>query len=117
MIKKNTLSVFIPIRKGSKRIKDKNTKTLLNFKYGLTEIKIMQLNKFRKIFKKKFKKIKLEFVVSTDCPKVKKFIHKFSWIKLHRRQKSLSSNELFASLDKIRTKYMRKLLYFMDTRN
>ena len=93
MIKKNTLSVFIPIRKGSKRIKDKNTKTLLNFKYGLTEIKIMQLNKFRKIFKKKFKKIKLEFVVSTDCPKVKKFIHKFSWIKLHRRQKSLSSDD------------------------
>ena len=71
MIKKNTLNVFIPIRKGSKRIKDKNTKTLLNFKYGLTEIKIMQLNKFRKIFKKNLKN-KVRICSFNRLPKSKK---------------------------------------------
>ena len=43
----DNVCVFLPIRKGSKRIKNKNTKSLPNLKLGITELKINQLNKFR----------------------------------------------------------------------
>ena len=53
------ISLFIPIRKNSKRIKNKNIKKIGNFKYGLTEIKINHLKKLKNIFKDKGK-IKIE---------------------------------------------------------
>ena len=47
---------FLPIRKGSKRIKNKNTKSLPDLKLGITELKINQLNKLRIAYKKIYKK-------------------------------------------------------------
>ena len=44
------ISIFIPIRKNSKRIKNKNIKKIGKFKYGLTEIKINHLEKLKNIF-------------------------------------------------------------------
>mgnify|MGYP001331902613 FL=1 len=44
------ISFFIPIRAGSKRIKNKNLKKLPGFNYGLTEIKIRQIKKFKNFF-------------------------------------------------------------------
>ncbi len=89
------ISFFIPIRKGSKRIKNKNIKPIKNFKLGLTEIKILQLRKLKnainKLNLKKFSPI--EFVVSTDCAKVKKFVKPLKWIKIHHRNKYLSSDD------------------------
>ena len=39
----NSLSIFIPIRKNSKRIKNKNIKPLPGLKLGLTELKLNNL--------------------------------------------------------------------------
>ena len=96
------ISFFLPIRKGSKRLKRKNIKSLPGYKLGLTEIKIHQLNKFRKIILKNklgpYSLKSFEFVVSTDCEIIKRFVKKFQWIKLHNRTKILSSDN---SLDKL----------------
>ena len=62
---------FIPIRSGSKRIKDKNIKSLPRFKFGLTEIKIKQIKKFKNLIKKFKIKQDFEFIVSTNCEKTK----------------------------------------------
>ena len=74
------ISFFIPIRKNSKRVKNKNIKRIGHFKYGLTEIKINQLKKVRNLFLKKYK-LKTEFIVSTDSRIVKNYIQKFRWLK------------------------------------
>ena len=47
------ISFFIPIRKNSKRIKNKNYIRVNKYKYGLTEIKIKQFKKLKKILEKK----------------------------------------------------------------
>lgn len=91
------ISFFIPIRKNSKRIKNKNTKKINNFKLGLTEIKILQLKKF---LKNKFNNIKYEFIVSTDCNKVKLFLKKYKWIKIHNRSEKLSTDDCLEDLIK-----------------
>ena len=93
------ISLFIPIRKNSKRIKNKNIKKIGNFKYGLTEIKINHLKKLKNIFKDKGK-IKIEFIISTDCKKVKNFVKKFKWVKIHERKKELATDDC---LDKLIT--------------
>ena len=46
------ISFFIPIRKNSKRVRNKNTRALPYFKYGLTEI-VNQLKKLKSIKRKK----------------------------------------------------------------
>ena len=51
------ISFFIPIRKGSKRVKDKNIKPLPGYKFGVTELKIKQLDRLRKLLKKQKKTI------------------------------------------------------------
>jgi CMP-N-acetylneuraminic acid synthetase len=89
------ISFFIPIRKGSKRVKNKNTKPIGKFKLGLLEIKIKQLKKLIKINKKKHN---LEFIVSTDSKRVENYCKKFNWIKIHKRNKALSGDH---SLQKI----------------
>ena len=90
------ISIFLPIRKGSRRIINKNLKKLPYFKNGLTELKIKQLEMFKNVsFKLKHK---FEYVVSTDNDKIIKILKKYSWIKLHKRQKKLSTDD---SLDKL----------------
>ena len=89
------ISFFIPIRKGSKRVKDKNIKPLPGYRYGVTELKIKQLLRLRKLLKKqkKYNLSKFEFIVSTDCPKTKKYLQKFKWLKIHNRPKKLATDD------------------------
>ncbi len=89
------ISFFIPIRKGSKRVKDKNIKPLPGYKFGVTELKIRQLFRLRKLIKKQKKKHlnKFEFVVSTDCLRTKKYLRKFKWLKIHNRSKNLATDD------------------------
>ncbi|RPG87671.1 MAG: hypothetical protein CBC33_000060 [Coraliomargarita sp. TMED73] len=96
------ISFFIPIRKNSKRIKNKNIKKILNYKYGLTEIKINQLRKFKILASRdKFlKKIKFEFIISTDDMRLEKFINKFKWLNFVARPKSLSKDNCLDELIK-----------------
>jgi len=56
------ISIFIPIRKGSKRIINKNIKSLPKFRFGLTELKLKQLEKLKKILKKEISQ-PVEFIV------------------------------------------------------
>jgi N-acylneuraminate cytidylyltransferase len=90
------ISFFIPIRKNSKRIKNKNSIRVNKYKYGLTEIKIKQFKKLKKILEKK--KIIAEFVVSTDCSVIKNYLKKFKWIKVNNRPKSLSGDDCIDKL-------------------
>ena len=102
MIRKSSklISFFIPIRKNSKRVINKNTKRIGNYKFGLTEIKLNQLAKFRKSLKKDniLKNQKFEYLVSSDDTRVQKFVKKYKWIKFHKRSPKLSSDD---SLDKL----------------
>ena len=91
------ISFFIPIRKNSKRVKNKNIKRIGHFKYGLTEIKINQLKKVRNLFLKKYK-LKTEFIVSTDSRIVKNYIQKFRWLKIHNRTKELAKDDCLDQL-------------------
>ena len=90
------ISIFIPIRKGSKRIINKNLKKLPYFKNGLTEIKLKQLKKFKSISHKLNQKF--EYVISTDSEKILKILKDYPWINSFKRQKSLSSDD---SLNKL----------------
>ena len=94
------ISFFIPIKKNSKRVINKNTKKISKFKLGLTEIKLNQLKKFRnKIIKDKIlKNRKFEYVVSSDDLKIKKFIEKYSWIKFNLRPKRLAKDDCLEEL-------------------
>lgn len=92
------LSVFLPLRKGSKRVKNKNTRPFKNYKFGLTELKVNQLNKLKNIFSKTYKKKKIEFIVSTNCNKVAQYTSKFKWLKTFKRKESLAKDD---SLDKL----------------
>ena len=92
------VSIFFPVRSGSKRIKNKNIRPIKNFKAGLLEIKINHLIKLNKIFKKNLPNYKLEIIFSTNCKKTKSFLKKHSWIKVFDRKKSLSSDDV---LDKL----------------
>tara|TARA_R110002072_G_scaffold289873_2_gene457220 strand:- start:17613 stop:18314 length:702 start_codon:yes stop_codon:yes gene_type:complete len=44
-MKKRSISVFLPTRKGSQRVKHKNTRTFANIEGGLLELKLSQLIK------------------------------------------------------------------------
>ena len=92
-----SISIFIPIRKNSKRIKNKNIKPLPGLKFGLTELKIKQLKKLKIIFEKNYK-TKLDFVVSTDCQIVLKYVKRFKWIQAFKRNKNLATDD---SLNKL----------------
>ena len=63
------ITIFIPIRKGSKRVKNKNLKSLPKYKFGLVEIKIKQIIELKKLIKKKNIIHNFEYVVSTNCNK------------------------------------------------
>lgn len=98
LIKLIMISIFIPIRKGSKRVQNKNFRSLPGYKFGLTEIKIRQFIKFRNLIKNKKIKINFEFVVSTDCKNTINFLKNYPWIKIHIRRKKEASDD---SLDKL----------------
>ena len=69
------ISFFIPIRKNSKRIKNKNVRPLPNFRYGLTEMKINQLRKLRYLISRNKTKMfnNIEYIISTNCEVVKRY--------------------------------------------
>ena len=94
------ISFFIPIRKNSKRVKNKNIKKIRNYSSGLTEIKVKQLSRFRSLIRKDkiLKKIKFEYVISSDDNRVLKFLVKFPWIKSLKRSPAISGDN---SLDKL----------------
>ena len=89
------ISIFIPIRSGSKRIKNKNFKALPHLKFGLTQLKLIQIKKLRHIIRKKgnFNFKKFEIIVSSNCKKVKRFVKQYNWIKLHERNSKLSTDD------------------------
>ena len=93
------ISFFIPIRKNSKRIRNKSIKKIGHYKYGLTEIKINHLKKLKNIFKNEGK-IRIEFIISTDCKIVKEYVKNFRWIKLHERKKDLATDDCLDKLIK-----------------
>lgn len=64
----NTVSVFLPVRKGSQRIADKNTKPFSVHRGGLFELKLHQLLSCPLIS---------EVVVSTNCDKVMEIFDNF----------------------------------------
>ena len=53
------ISVFLPVRSGSERVKNKNTRPFAKFSSGLLELKIKQLIDVEELF---------EIVISTNCP-------------------------------------------------
>ena len=96
------ISFFIPIKKDSKRVPGKNTKKINEFNFGLTEIKLKQLSKFRNYIKKDkiLKKKIFEFVVSSDDLKVKKFVKNYPWIRFDLRPKKLAKDDCLEDLIK-----------------
>lgn len=97
------ISFFIPIRKNSKRVKNKNTRAIPYYPNGLTELKINQLKKLRTLIKKNKPKLfnDIEIVISTNCEKVKKICKNFKWIKIHERNKYLSNDKSIQELIEI----------------
>lgn len=93
---KKTLSIFLPIRKNSKRIKNKNILPLKKFKLGLSEIKILQLLRLKKKLEKK--NISTEIIISTDIKKVQNFIKNEKNLTLHLRGKKLSTDNSLQKL-------------------
>lgn len=84
----NKVSVFLPMRKGSERVVNKNTKKFSNFNGGLTELKIRQLLKNELIN---------EIVISTDDERVIEIASSFlkidKRIKIVERPKFLCLND------------------------
>lgn len=89
------ISIFIPIRSGSKRVKNKNIKKIGKFNLGLTEIKIKQIFKLKKILGNRHK---IEFVIATNCLKTLKYCKKFELIKTYKRSEKISGDH---SLNKL----------------
>ncbi len=95
------ISFFFPVRSGSKRVKNKNIRRVLNYKLGLLEIKIDHLKKLRNLILKnrKYKFLKdSEFVFSTNCNVTKKYLKKFKWIKIFDRSERLSADDCLDEL-------------------
>ena len=88
------ISFFIPIRKNSRRVKNKNLKRVGKHKFGLTEIKLNQLKKFKKNIKKDniLKKIEFEYIISSDDKRVYNIVKNYKWIKFHNRPYKLSTD-------------------------
>lgn len=102
MKKNKSFSIFIPIKKVSRRVVEKNTKKINKFKLGLTEIKIKQLEKFRYQIKKDnvLKNFFFEYVISSDDLKIKKFLKNYPWIKFNNRPKKLAKDDCLEDLIK-----------------
>ena len=95
------ISIFIPVRKGSKRISNKNTTKISSFKHGLVEIKVKQFARLRNIIKKNknYKYLKdIEIIFSTDCKKTLRYISRFKWIKAQVRNRKLAGDDSLQDL-------------------
>lgn len=92
------ISIFLPIKHVSRRVPKKNFFKIKTFKYGLTEIKLLQLKKLKN--KLKFINIECEIIVSTDSDFIKKIIKKNNWITLHNRPKHLAKDDCLDDLIK-----------------
>jgi N-acylneuraminate cytidylyltransferase len=89
------LSIFLPIKSTSKRIKNKNFLKINNHDLGLTDIKINQLLKLKKLLRKK---IDIEIVISTD---EKRIINKYGnsiLLKIFKRKKFLTRDDCLDDL-------------------
>ena len=93
------ISFFIPIRKNSKRIKNKSIRKIGRYKYGLTEIKINHLKKVKDLLHRS-SGLKAEFIISTDSQKVKDYVKNFKWIKIHHRTRDLAGDDCLDKLIK-----------------
>ena len=95
------ISFFFPVRSGSKRVKNKNIRRVLNYKFGLLEIKINHLKKLRNLILKN-RKYKIfrdsEYVFSTNCSVTKKYLSQFKWIKVFDRSERLSADDCLDEL-------------------
>ena len=83
------INIFLPCRKGSQRVPNKNTKEFGGAKYGLLEIKLNQLLKAKyidKIFISSDDEIVLNFADKLKNPK----------ISIHQRDAYLTSNQATA---------------------
>ncbi len=69
MKKESSFSVFLPVRKGSQRVKNKNTRPFASFSNGLLELKLSQLINVDSIS---------EIIVSTNDPECEKIGREFS---------------------------------------
>ena len=92
------ISLFLPIKRTSKRIKNKNFKKIGKFTLGLSEIKILQLLKTSQFLKKE--KIKSEIVISTDSKIIQKKFGEFKNIKFFDRPKRLTKDDCLDDLVK-----------------
>ncbi len=94
------ISFFIPIKKVSRRIPNKNTKRIHNYKFGLTEIKLKHLYKLRKLIKKNrlLKKNDIEFIISSDDKRIQKYTKNIKWIKFNKRPKKLAKDDCLDEL-------------------
>lgn len=62
------LSIFLPVRKGSERIKEKNTRKFCNYQGGLLELKLEQLAQVKNVE---------QIVVSTNDGKCREIVQEF----------------------------------------
>lgn len=69
MKKEQSFSVFLPVRKGSQRVKNKNTRPFASFPNGLLELKLSQLINVDSI---------CEIIVSTNDPECENIGREFS---------------------------------------
>jgi CMP-N-acetylneuraminic acid synthetase len=92
------ISIFLPIKKKSERLPDKNIFRIKNYKLGLTEIKLKQIKKLVTQLKKK--KLFTEVIVSSDSEIIKKYVSKFKWITFHDRPDRLIKDISVKSLIK-----------------
>lgn len=83
-----SVSIFLPVRKGSERVPQKNTRCFAGFKGGLLELKLHQLMKTTSVD---------EIVVSTNDEKAMEIAEKFgkheARIKIEARPEELASSE------------------------
>lgn len=80
------ITCFLPCRKGSERVKNKNIRSFAEYKNGLIEIKLKQLNEVEEID---------EIVLTTNDEEIIKFATSLNMDKLtiHKRSESLSSSQ------------------------
>ena len=90
------ISIFLPIKKKSKRLKNKNFISIAKYELGLTEIKLNQLLKLSKMLIKK--KIQSEIVISTDSQYLIDKYNNFKNIKVYKRPKNLTLDDCLDDL-------------------
>jgi len=83
-----SISIFLPVRKGSERVKNKNTKPFAGFSFGLLGLKLQTLIEVKEVS---------EIIISTNDPEAIKigelFYEKSDKIKIDHRPEFLASSE------------------------